>query len=209
MTRRGRRGLTKEDREIWDQVRRTVRPLDPGSESAAKAKQEPAPVSDPRPAKAKAPPSPRPAPEQLRALTIGGKATARPDRHILQSPVEENVASAALAMDARKHKRMLRGKETPEARIDLHGLTLARAHPELIDFILTSYARGLRLVLVITGKGKVKDEAGPMPTPIGVLRNQVPRWLGMAPLKPVILQVRSAHQSHGGGGAYYVYLKRR
>ncbi|MDA7551722.1 Smr/MutS family protein, partial [Rhodobacteraceae bacterium] len=32
---------------------------------------------------------------------------------------------------------------------------------------------------------------------------------GMAPLAPVVLQVSVAHIKHGGGGAYYVYLKRK
>ena len=57
-------------------------------------------------------------------------------------------------MDAKAFARMSRGKLSPEARIDLHGMTLAEAHPELIGFILNAQAQGLRLVLVITGKGK-------------------------------------------------------
>ena len=207
MRRRGRRGLTQDDRAVWDQMRRTIEPLTPRPEPEAQP--TPHPMPDPRPVKSQDLPRHIPAPEQLRKLTIGGKATARPARHSLKPSVDENVASAPLAMDARKHKRMVRGKEAPEARIDFHGMTMAQAHPELVEFILTSHTRGLRLVLVITGKGKKKDDAGPIPVPDGVLRNQVPRWLGMAPLKPVVLQVRSAHQSHGGTGAFYVYLRRR
>jgi DNA-nicking Smr family endonuclease len=36
----------------------------------------------------------------------------------------------------------------------------------------------------------------------------VPHWLEVPPLAQVVLQVVPAHISHGGEGAYYVYLKR-
>ncbi|HSG57221.1 MAG TPA: Smr/MutS family protein, partial [Paracoccaceae bacterium] len=75
-------------------------------------------------------------------------------------------------------------------------------------FILSSHARGMRLVLVITGKGKVKDYEAPMPARHGVLRHQVPQWLNLAPLRPLVLQIAPAHIRHGGQGAYYVYLRR-
>jgi hypothetical protein len=34
------------------------------------------------------------------------------------------------------HRRMIRGKMKPEARIDLHGMTLSEAHPALVDFVI-------------------------------------------------------------------------
>lgn len=106
---------------------------------------------------------------------------------------------------------MQRGKLKPEARIDLHGMTLADAHPALTRFVLDGYDRGLRLLLVITGKGQGADPAddGPIPIRRGVLRQQVPGWLIAPPLGAMVLDVRPAHQRHGGSGAYYVYLKRR
>jgi DNA-nicking Smr family endonuclease len=112
-------------------------------------------------------------------------------------------------MDAKTHGKMTRGKLAPEARIDLHGMTLAEAHPELIRFILNAQAQGLRLVLVITGKGKRRDDPGPIPQRVGALRHQVPHWLRLPPLGPAVLQISEAHLKHGGAGAYYVYLRRR
>ena len=67
---------------------------------------------------------------------------------------------------------------------------------------------GRRLVLVITGKGKDRDDGGPIPTRHGILRHQVPQWLALPPLSQAILQVTPAHLKHGGHGAYYVYLRR-
>jgi DNA-nicking Smr family endonuclease len=88
-------------------------------------------------------------------------------------------------------------------------MTLADAHPALIRFIADAHARGLRLVLVITGKGKLREEYAPMPSRLGVLRHQVPHWLNSGALRPLVLQVTEAHRTHGGSGAYYVYLRRR
>ena len=112
-------------------------------------------------------------------------------------------------MDAGTHAKMRRGKLAPEARIDLHGMTLAEAHPELIHFILNAQSAGMRLVLVITGKGKRREDTGPIPQRVGALRHQVPQWLRLPPLGQAVLQVSEAHLKHGGSGAYYVYLRRR
>lgn len=92
-------------------------------------------------------------------------------------------------MDRKAFDQMRRGKLKPEARIDLHGMTLDHAHPALTRFILSSQASGRRLVLVITGKGKARDEGGPIPVRFGVLRHQVPQWLTMAPLSQAVLQI--------------------
>jgi DNA-nicking Smr family endonuclease len=62
--------------------------------------------------------------------------------------------------------------------------------------------------LVITGKGKHRDDGGPIPTRFGVLRHQVPQWLAMAPLGGLVMQITESHIRHGGQGAYYVYLRR-
>lgn len=113
-----------------------------------------------------------------------------------------------LRMDAAAFGRMSRGKLRPEARLDLHGLTLTQAHPALVGWILEQRARGRRLVLVITGKGRASDDHfAPMPVRIGRLRHDVPRWLTLPPLAGAVLQVAPAHRRHGGEGALYVYLR--
>ncbi|MEO0665344.1 MAG: Smr/MutS family protein, partial [Pseudomonadota bacterium] len=113
------------------------------------------------------------------------------------------------AMDAKAYRKLTRGKLKPEARLDLHGLTVDRAHPALIRFILGSHAKGLRLVLVITGKGEGPGEPGPIPYQRGILRRQVPHWLAQAPLGPLVLETAPAGRRHGGEGALYVYLRRQ
>jgi DNA-nicking Smr family endonuclease len=111
-------------------------------------------------------------------------------------------------MDRRRFEQLRRGRFAPKARLDLHGMTSERAHAALTAFILDAHARDLRLVLVITGKGRA-DEAAMAPRRHGILRHSLPHWLAAPPLVGLILQVTSAHQKHGGAGAFYVYLRRR
>lgn len=155
---------------------------------------------------------PAPTPPQIRKTTsvLLGKPNPKPRRntHDLVPSLPEQMRQSPVQMDSKAFGKLKRGKMRPEGRIDLHGMTLDRAHPALTKFILGSHAKGRRLVLVITGKGKMRDEDGPIPVRHGVLRHQVPQWLSMPPLSSAVLQVSQAHISHGGGGAYYVYLRR-
>lgn len=120
-------------------------------------------------------------------------------------------AKPAVHMDRKAYDRLKRGKLKPQGTIDLHGMTMDQAQPALMAFIMSSYAKDRRLVLVITGKGQGKrfDDIGPIPERPGILRRNVPHWLQIPPMAQVVLQVSEAHGRHGGGGAYYVYLRRR
>lgn len=193
-----RRTLRPEEEEIWDLVARTTRPLHP-----QRPKRVEAGIVTAQPEVK--PPKP---PAGLPAFRIGDRAPHLPARHDLSPTIGQQIAAAPLRMDAGTHKAMRKGKLLPEARLDLHGLTLAEAHPELIRFILNAHSAGMRLVLVITGKGKDRDRGGPIPTRLGALRHQVPHWLALPPLGPVVLQMAEAHLRHGGSGAFYIYLRR-
>lgn len=204
MTRR--RTLRPEEEELWQAVARSTRPLHPqakgflrGMDSIARP-HPPQPDSQPR--EADIPKS------WLEPFRLGQKARAA-ERHDVAPSLGDSLRAAPVQMDAKLHGRMTRGKLMPEARIDLHGMTLAEAHPELIRFILNAQSAGLRLVLVITGKGKRGDDVGPIPQRMGALRHQVPQWLRLPPLSHAVLQVTEAHLKHGGAGAYYVYLRKR
>jgi DNA-nicking Smr family endonuclease len=195
------RRLSDEDRELWHRVARTARRLQPSPGPGSGA--HPGPVPDP----AAAPPSRRPAPSA--APPPPAPSVPRLSLDLAPTTADE-LSRAPVRMDRRKHTRMVRGKLDPEARIDLHGMTLAEAHPALAGFILASRARGLRLVLVITGKGRTRpgDDLGPIPRRPGALKIEVPRWLRTGPIAPSVLEVREAHHRHGGTGAYYVYLRK-
>ena len=203
MSRLKRPRLSEDDLSIWRKVAETATPLGPPS---TRLKPDARPL-DPLPRLSE--PQVQNQPQQVPAFRVG--EVGRYDHskgHDLVPTLETRLAAQPVRMDSKAFRKMKRGKLSPERKIDLHGMTLAQAHPVLSRFILRSHADGLRLVMVVTGKGKVRDGDGPIPTPRGVLKHQVPMWLAMPPLAQAVLQVSPAHISHGGGGAYYVYLRR-
>jgi DNA-nicking Smr family endonuclease len=188
-----RRKLRPEERELWQKVAHSTDPLPQALRRAKDTPEESAPRKR--------------EPEQVdlpTAFGIGASAKIPHGQMTTPQPAQRGKPS----MDKKKFGKMRRGKLVPEARIDLHGMTIDQAHPALTRFILTSHTRGFRLVLVITGKGQRDDPHDPMPRQRGVLKRQVPMWLKMAPLHSAVLEVSEAHIRHGGGGAFYVYLRK-
>lgn len=202
MARRSKKGLTEDDKALWNRVAATATPMDRRGAPKITEEVEKEFIRALRP-------EPSTTAHRLPAFRVGEKASfnSGPVNHT--PTLSARMAQAPVKMDHNTHKRMTRGKLKPEGRIDLHGMTLSEAHPALISFIFHSHEMERRLVLVITGKGKDRDSGGPIPIRRGILRHQVPSWLTSPPLGSMILDIREAHQRHGGGGAYYVYLKRR
>ncbi len=108
-------------------------------------------------------------------------------------------------LDRKSAGRLKRGEMAIAGRLDLHGLTQDEAHRALVRFVERAHEAGSRTVLVITGKG-----AGGGPgAGEGVLRRAVPRWLGEARCRKLVLAVAPARPRHGGEGALYVLLRRK
>jgi DNA-nicking Smr family endonuclease len=103
-------------------------------------------------------------------------------------------------------RSLSRGKLVPQASLDLHGLTLAAAERAVATFLEDVTARGLRVVLIVTGKG-LRLEGGRMLG--GRIRSEFVGWLNRADNRHRVRAVRAAHPRHGGGGAFYVLLRRR
>ncbi len=191
-----RRKLTSDEIELWRKVAKQAERLHP------EIPQTVHPTTLPKPTPKKLPKS------RIEAFELGQNQPSKPSDNRLKPSITETLRAAPVQMDTKAFGRMKRGKLKPEGKLDLHGMRIDTAHPALVRFVLTAQAQGKRLVLVITGKGKDRDEPGPIPTPRGVLRNQVPHWLSIPPLAQAVMQVTPAHISHGGDGAYYVYLRR-
>jgi DNA-nicking Smr family endonuclease len=66
-------------------------------------------------------------------------------------------------------RKIAKGRLALEARIDLHGMIQSEAHVLLLDFLIRAYERGMRHVLVITGKGSSLCSDG-------ALKRAVPMW---------------------------------
>jgi DNA-nicking Smr family endonuclease len=191
-----RRKLKSDEVELWRQIAKSATPLklSKNVNTVAKPQSKVAEVKNDQ--------------FQLNRFEIGEKATQKSVQNDLKPSISTALDSAPVQMDYKSFKKMKRGKSTPEATFDLHGMTVAQAHSALIHFLMTSYTRNMRLVLVITGKGKFQKDTGPIPRQVGILRHQVPQWLRMPPLRDKVLQVTEAHGKHGGSGAYYVYLRK-
>jgi DNA-nicking Smr family endonuclease len=191
-----RRKLKSHELELWQQIAKSATPLKlpKNVNTVAKPQSKIAEVENDQ--------------FQLNRFEIGEKATQKSVQNDLKPSISTALDSAPVQMDYKSFKKMKRGKSTPEATFDLHGMTVAQAHSALIHFLMTSYTRNMRLVLVITGKGKFQKDTGPIPRQVGILRHQVPQWLRMPPLRDKVLQVTEAHGKHGGSGAYYVYLRK-
>lgn len=190
---RKRRSLTDEERALWRQVAASTVPLKPEAaptDPVAVARVEPPPVREPA---RRIPPRSAEPPRVMLDLA--------PDPHA-------GLEQAHPHMDRRRFDALRRGRMDPQARLDLHGMTSDRAHASLTGFILSAHANGLRLVLVITGKGRPAEDAL-APQRNGILRHSLPHWLAAPPLVARVLQVTTAHQRHGGAGAFYVYLRRQ
>jgi DNA-nicking Smr family endonuclease len=113
--------------------------------------------------------------------------------HFPAEPVYNERPAPLIGGHADAHLR--RGRLDPEARLDLHGMTQSAAYRMLLRFLIDVQAQEKSLVLVITGKG-------------GVLRAQLPLWLGQADLRGLVGGLREAHVKHGGAGAFYVWMRR-
>ncbi len=179
-----KRLLSRGEAALWDTVTRAVKPL-----RALKIPQQPT-----------LPPLERPSKHAPEARD------AAPAPEIAPRPVSRKPAAKPLiGLDRRLKRRIARGTAEIDARLDLHGLTLADAHDALVDFLRRARSQGARVVLVITGKGTGADHGYGHR---GVLRRQVPHWLTSYPLRNDVLAIEPAHAGHGGEGALYVRLRR-
>lgn len=127
----------------------------------------------------------------------------------LPSNVETSQAAGARKPSGTHHplerpvkRKLSRGHLALEARIDLHGLIQSEAHGMLFDFLHRAHERGLRHVLVITGKGSSLGSEG-------ALKRAVPLWFSMPEFRFLISSYEPAARQHGGEGALYVRLSRQ
>ncbi len=105
-------------------------------------------------------------------------------------------------IDRRTQERVKTGAFPIEARLDLHGLSERAAHAALLRFVADGYGAGRRMLLVVTGRGRVSEGGG-------VIKRNLRRWLEAGESAAHVLSVAEAQPRHGGAGAFYVYLRRR
>jgi DNA-nicking Smr family endonuclease len=179
---RRKRGLSEEERALWESVAKQTKPL--RKRPRAAKPRDVAPAVETPVAKPAAPPKP------LSSAKI--HPTPKPD---LPPPLAP--------LGRRERSQLSRGRKEIEARLDLHGMTQTRAHRALSGFLQRAHSEGLTFVLIITGKGKIGAESER-----GVLRRQVPQWLSLPEFRALVVGFEEAHIGHGGEGALYVRIRR-
>ena len=95
--------------------------------------------------------------------------------------------------------------------IDLHGYTLEQANKTIEDFINKSYAARVNKLIVVTGKGlNSQNEKDPyVSKDLSILKYSVPEFISNNnSLMNIINEIKDAKIEDGGGGAFYIYLKK-
>lgn len=131
-------------------------------------------------------------------------------RKVVEAPAVKAVMHAAppvpplMTLHRRERLQLSRGRKDIDARLDLHGMTQERAHRALATFLQRASYDGMSFVLIITGKGRT----GGLESERGILRRQVPIWLGLPEFRALVVGFEEAHIGHGGAGALYVRVRR-
>jgi hypothetical protein len=100
------------------------------------------------------------------------------------------VGEQPAGVDNATWSRLRTGKLAPGRTLDLHGRTAQHAFHALQAFLHRAHADRVRCVEVITGRGS--GEGG------GVIRRELPLWLNLPLLRPMVLAATHPHAANVG-----------
>ena len=95
--------------------------------------------------------------------------------------------------------------------IDLHGYTLDEANKTIEDFINKAFSENINKLIIVTGKGlHSENEKDPyVSKDLSILKYSVPEFItNNASLMNMINEITDAKIEDGGGGAFYIFLKK-
>ena len=95
-------------------------------------------------------------------------------------------------------------------RLDLHGHSLEDANKLVKKFIIESFDKNYRKLLIVTGKGlRSKSYDNPyISENLSVLRNSIPEYIkNDENLNSIINKIAQTERKDGGEGAINIYLK--
>ena len=102
-------------------------------------------------------------------------------------------------------------KDLKVRSIDLHGYNLDEANKIIEDFINKAFSENINKLIIVTGKGlHSENEKDPyVSKDLGILKHSVPEFINNnASLMKMINEITNAKIEDGGGGAFYIYLKK-
>lgn len=202
--------LSDEEHQLWQRVADSVTPFNPSNRDNDRVRVSGTDTTMPE--------------EPVTARPSEGSSKPVENKHVRRgthsSATQQRPANAPepKGLGQANVRRLRSGRINIEARLDLHGMRQGEAHGALRHFLFASQQRGLRWVMVITGKGGRTsrpdsdvdhfDGFGRHAEP-GVLRRNVPRWLQEPDLRALVIGFQTAGPQHGGDGALYIHLRRR
>ena len=169
--------LSEADLDAWTRYVQHVSPL-AGKQLIAKLEPKPVPMVPPPP--------------------LMAKVALAPIKAPVRANIELPIDMPPAGLDRSTWLRLKSGRIAPDRKLDLHGMTAARGHHAVISALSDAARSGQRCVEIITGRGA--GETG------GVLRRELPFWLNLPSLRPLILAV--SHPNAANKGAVRVLLRR-
>lgn len=210
-----RRPVREDEQELWTRFVRGITPLASGGpekvppgktvvtprQTAARHDAGRPDIPAPPPRRTRVPDRSIPedtftAPRSLAMLTPGEMAVALHLRRRIAkrrgTGLREDISIGTRAdgIDTGSWKRLSRGQMTVGRRLDLHGMTAQAAFLRMREFLISSHREGIRCVEIVTGLG-----SGPEG---GVLRRELPFWLGRDDLRRLVLGVTHTHSANHG-----------
>ena len=110
-----------------------------------------------------------------------------------------------------KDFKFQKNKNLKVRSIDLHGYTLDEANKTIEDFINKAFSENINKLIVVTGKGlHSENEKDPyVSKDLGILKYSVPEFISNnSALMSIINEITDAKIEDGGGGAFYIFLKK-
>ena len=95
---------------------------------------------------------------------------------------------------------------------DLHGYSLDEANKKVQSLIYDAYENEVSKLIIVTGKGiHSENEKDPyVSKDLSILKYSVPEYIyGKKELMDLIIEIKDASIDDGGGGAFYIFLKRK
>ncbi|MBB2167811.1 DNA mismatch repair protein [Gluconacetobacter aggeris] len=185
---RRRRVLGKDEQALWTAFVRDIRPL--ARKAAARARAVDAAPPVPPPSVPSADPHDRVARPAPPAPPSDMPRVDRPAYTLVRSRAEIAIGQRGPGLDDTSWRTLVSGKLRPSRTLDLHGQNAQAAFQRLHAFLVQARSDNLRCVEVITGLGSGREG--------GVLRRELPFWLGRPDLRPMILAVVHPHAANQG-----------
>ena len=110
-----------------------------------------------------------------------------------------------------KDSKLQINKTIKTRSIDLHGYSLDGANKAIENFINKAFLENVNKLIVVTGKGThSQNEKDPyVSKDLGILKYSVPEFISNnISLMSIINEITDAKIEDGGGGAFYIFLKK-